>query len=740
VSTPRAATASAPIIRARGLTKRFGDFTAVDHLDFEVAPGSIFAFLGANGSGKSTTIRMLIGLLTPTDGAIEVDGVDVIQDPRRVRDHIGYMGQKVSLYAGLSLRENLDFYAGLYGLAGDDLERRWSELCERFELRAVESETVSDLPAGVRQRAGLALSTLHRPRVLFLDEPTAGVDLHNRLLFWDRIREEAASGVTVFVTTHFLEEVEYCDWACFIDSGRLIANARPDEIRARFSEGYRVMLRLPPHERPAAEAALAAHGARVTAVADGVEARVATLSPTLLTTLHDLGSGSDERRVTVERPEMTEVFRSLMLSAQDGASIDVNSAPVAASAPTVGPGPAVRQKASAPALVQTRVALATSLKARARRLRALLQRETRATLRDPFTVTILIAVPLLALMAFGSTLSTEVEHLALGLHDANGSAASRRLAAELAANGTFAIRPYATREAIDRALVSGAISMAVIIPPDFDRRLADTGPGAAAPTLQVLYDGGETVVAGNAEGFFRGLATATGAALRTRAGPHPAAPPQAPGVRVVTRALFNPTLDGMPFMVAGTYGFVLTFLTTLITAVSVVNERVGGTFEQLQVTPATGPEIVLGKILPLGAVFAGDVVLMLLAGGLVLGVWPAGNPVFFVVVTSGYVLFSLSMGVILSATSATPAEAVQKTVLLSVPLIFLGGFIFPIRNMPIGFQWLSEAIPATHYIRIARAIYLRGAGPADLTFELLLLALFGVTFITIAFRAVGARA
>src|SRR6185369_4664637 len=188
---------SPAIIEAKGLTKRFGDFVAVDHLDLSVEPGSIFAFLGANGSGKSTTIRMLIGLLQPTEGEIEVDGIDVMHQPRRVRDHIGYMGQKVSLYQGLSLRENLEFYAGLYGMAGAPLEERWQELRERFDLGAVEHEKASDLPAGVRQRAGLALSTLHRPRVLFLDEPTAGVDLHNRLLFWDRIREEAATGVTV---------------------------------------------------------------------------------------------------------------------------------------------------------------------------------------------------------------------------------------------------------------------------------------------------------------------------------------------------------------------------------------------------------------------------------------------------------------------------------------------------------------------------------------------------------------
>src|SRR5439155_1224292 len=137
---------------------------------------------------------------------VEVDGIDVIRRPRRVRDHIGYMGQKVSLYQGLTLRENVEFYAGLYGLAGAELEQRWGALCERFALGEAEAEKPEDLPAGIRQRAGLALATLHRPRVLFLDEPTAGVDVRSRGLFWELIQDEADAGVTVFVTTHFLEE------------------------------------------------------------------------------------------------------------------------------------------------------------------------------------------------------------------------------------------------------------------------------------------------------------------------------------------------------------------------------------------------------------------------------------------------------------------------------------------------------------------------------------------------------
>jgi ABC-2 type transport system ATP-binding protein len=305
---------SAPIIRAGGLSKRFGDFTAVDDLSIEVEPQTIFAFLGANGSGKSTTIRMLIGLLTPTTGSIEVDGIDVIQHPRRVRDHVGYMGQKVSLYQGLSLRENVEFYAGLYGLAGSELAERWGALAERFSLREAEGEKVEDLPAGVRQRAGLAVAILHRPRVLFLDEPTAGVDVHTRGLFWDLIREEVEAGVTAFVTTHFLEEVEYCDRAAFIDAGRLIANAPPEELRRRYADGYEIVIHVVGRPAPETLGLPAEAERRLRPTPDGLQLTLPDLDAALLAALERL---REERgaAVTIHQPHMTEVFRRLVEAA-----------------------------------------------------------------------------------------------------------------------------------------------------------------------------------------------------------------------------------------------------------------------------------------------------------------------------------------------------------------------------------------------------------------------------------------
>jgi len=296
------------IIRTRGLTRRFGDFTAVASLDLAIERGTIFAFLGANGSGKSTTIRMLIGLLRPTEGTIEVDGIDVNRNPRRVRDHIGYMGQKVSLYQGLSLRENVEFYAGLYGLAGRQLEDAWGALRERFALGGAEQEQVEALPAGLRQRAGLALAMLHQPPVLFLDEPTAGVDVRSRALFWEAIQDEAERGVTVFVTTHFLEEVEYCDWVSFIDAGRLVADAAPEDLRCRFSDGYRITVAA----TPAARAALASAGLAPREIAAGLEATATALAPAQLAALGDLARTGV--RVRIDQPTMPDVFRRVLES------------------------------------------------------------------------------------------------------------------------------------------------------------------------------------------------------------------------------------------------------------------------------------------------------------------------------------------------------------------------------------------------------------------------------------------
>jgi len=220
-----------PAILARGLTRRFGTFTAVDGVSFEVERGEIFGYLGANGAGKSTTIRMLTGLLAPTSGRAEVAGHDVGADPRAVKSSIGYMSQRFSLYLDLPVEENLLFFGGAYGLSGGALRTRAAEVLEATGLTGLGGATTGELPGGIRQRLALACAILHRPSIVFLDEPTAGVDPVARRSFWRLIRELAAGGTTVFVTTHTLDEAENCRRIGLMVDGRLVALDTPAALK-----------------------------------------------------------------------------------------------------------------------------------------------------------------------------------------------------------------------------------------------------------------------------------------------------------------------------------------------------------------------------------------------------------------------------------------------------------------------------------------------------------------------------
>jgi ABC-2 type transport system ATP-binding protein len=218
-------------IRVRNLTRRFGDFVAVNKVSFEVNAGEIFCYLGANGAGKSTTIRMLCGLLPPSSGRATVAGVDVAHAPTLVKSAIGYMSQKFSLYAELTVAENLDFFGGIYGLSPARRRAREKELLPELGLAEHRQRRTGDLPGGWRQRAALACALLHEPRILFLDEPTAGVDPAARRGFWDLIRSLSAQGTTVFVTTHHLDEAEYCNRVGFMVAGELKALDTPEALK-----------------------------------------------------------------------------------------------------------------------------------------------------------------------------------------------------------------------------------------------------------------------------------------------------------------------------------------------------------------------------------------------------------------------------------------------------------------------------------------------------------------------------
>jgi ABC-2 type transport system ATP-binding protein len=220
-------------IRARDLTRAFGAFTAVDHITFDVKPGEVFGFLGANGAGKTTAIRMLTGLLAPTGGEASVAGHDVATESEAIKQDIGYMSQRFSLYDDLTVRENIRLYGGIYDLTPSELKERTQRILDRLGLARAERSLVRSIPLGWKQKLAFSVALLHEPKVVFLDEPTSGVDPITRRQFWELIYEAAHAGTTVLVTTHYMDEAEYCDRISIMVSGRIEAMGAPSELKQR---------------------------------------------------------------------------------------------------------------------------------------------------------------------------------------------------------------------------------------------------------------------------------------------------------------------------------------------------------------------------------------------------------------------------------------------------------------------------------------------------------------------------
>ena len=233
------------VIEVRELTKIFGRFTAVDHLSFSVQKGEIFGFLGPNGAGKSTTIRMLCGLLTSTTGSATVGGFDINRDPEQVRQNIGYMSQKFSLYKDLTVAENIAFFGGVYGLEGRLLNDRATTVVAIAGLAGSENQLTGALSGALQQRLALGCAILHQPPILFLDEPTSGVDPISRRMFWDLIQEMASTGVTILITTHFMDEAEFCERIGFISGGKLVALDTPTALKSQVVDDDLFELTLP---------------------------------------------------------------------------------------------------------------------------------------------------------------------------------------------------------------------------------------------------------------------------------------------------------------------------------------------------------------------------------------------------------------------------------------------------------------------------------------------------------------
>ena len=310
----------------RNLVKRFGDFLAVDHISLDTRKGEIFGFLGPNGAGKSTTIRMLCGLLTPTSGTAIVAGFDVEKQPEKVRQNIGYMSQKFSLYNDLKVIENLRLFAGLYSVPASLLKERIEWALEMANLKGQESLITGTLPGGWKQRLALGCAVLHRPPVIFLDEPTSGVDPISRRQFWELIHQMAHDGVTVFVTTHYMEEAEYCNRLAMIYRGKMVALGTPTELKQKFMKGELLLVEAQPLGR-AVDVLQSTSGILDAAVfGNALHLVVPKAEPAIpLVRNHLQSSGVTVRSIEEIRPTLEDVFVSLTTEGAQARAAEVRA-------------------------------------------------------------------------------------------------------------------------------------------------------------------------------------------------------------------------------------------------------------------------------------------------------------------------------------------------------------------------------------------------------------------------------
>ncbi|MGE3777807.1 MAG: ATP-binding cassette domain-containing protein, partial [Pirellulaceae bacterium] len=515
------------VVQAEGLTRRFGDLLAVDRVSFTVPKSSIFGLLGPNGSGKSTIIRMLCGVLEPTEGQATVLGFDVESEAERIKQRIGYMSQKFSLYADLSVRENLDFYGSIYGLVGQRLTSRRQAVLELTGLEDRLPQLAGTLSGGWKQRLALACALIHEPELVFLDEPTAGIDPVARRQLWDLLFELAASGVTLFVTTHYMDEAERCTDVGYIYQSQLLILGKPEELK-RAPEvtpaGTRrwELTASQPTDRLAAlrraagihdatlfgesihllaDAGLSAEDLVAKARADAAESSAREISPTLEDVFVTLTKAAEQSRrrggkldaqQSVGRTEVPSSDSSDTASAADPS----NTVPSLAAA---SDGPAARAAPPPTPSPERTPRGATSRSARrkvpARAFHgfwAILVKEFFHIRRQRSTIFFMLVVPVMQTLIFGYALDTEIEHVPTVVYDLDGRQQARELVSAFVNTQQFDVLEHVyDDESFRRALTSGRARVGIRIPPDYSGKLL----GGEQVAVQVLIDGSDSQVA-----------------------------------------------------------------------------------------------------------------------------------------------------------------------------------------------------------------------------------------------------
>lgn len=718
------------VIDVQDLTRRFGEFTAVRNVSFAVKRGAIFGLLGPNGSGKSTIIRMLLGILPPSDGGAVVLGKDAYIDSESIKPRVGYMSQHFSLYADLTVRENLEFYGRIYGLSSERLQQRKKAVMDLTGINDFENQLAGTLSGGWKQRLALGCSLIHEPDLLFLDEPTAGIDPVARRHLWDLLFELSGRGVTLVVTTHYMDEAERCTDVGYLYLSRLLVLGKPDELKA--------LPQITPEGTKRYEVRVPRATEQLSKLRQRPGVRDATLFGETLHVLIDesvspeifkehLGLSNQQVELRPISPSLEDVFVTLTANAEKKGVDEFQE--------EIGEELAVDQDESS-------IEAGSRSKPAAKRkpgkslfgLWAILMKEFFHIRRQPITLFFMLVVPVMQTIIFGYAIDTEIENIPMVVLDLDGRQQAREVVAAFLNTRKFQLEQRVNdSESFHRALTSGRAKVGLTIPPDFSDQLLR----GEQVQLQVLIDGSDSQVATTAQSTAQmlGLNLSMGRA-KNIAETLSVAPARDENGEIAlpidtrTRLLYNPDLDSAHFFVPGLIGIILQLVTLFLTSFAIVREREHGTLEQLFVTPVGRMGLLLGKLFPYAMIGFIELLIVLSVMIYAFGVPVNGSIALLLALSMLFMVCSLGLGLFVSTVATTQLEAVQFAFIIMLPSVLLSGFMFPRSEMPLPIYIITFAIPVTYFIEILRGIVLRAADFWDLIPSVLGLVLCGLAVIS----------
>ncbi len=707
-------------IETRHLSRRFGQILAVDDVSLQIERGAIFGLLGPNGSGKSTIIRMLCGVLESTSGDAHVLGFDCNNQADKVKQRIGYMSQKFSLYGDLSVRENLEFYGRIYGLSTSRVHERIAAVLEITSLTDRIDQLAGTLSGGWKQRLALAAALIHEPEVLFLDEPTAGIDPVARRQLWDLLFELSAQGVTLLVTTHYMDEAERCTDVGYLFMSKLLVCGKPEELKQLpevTPEGTQRWELEIDHPTQRLQEIRQIDGVRE-ATPFGETIHLLTddaLSKDVIPT--QLGISPREVSLRQTTATLEDVFVTLTQNAERAsAGLSVVESPLQGQEQVAEPATdeAPTEEVATPAHSRE-----PSIKHRTTDgLWAVLIKEFFHLRRQPSTLFFMLVVPVFQTLIFGVAIENQVENIPMVVYDHDGRQQSRELIEAFVNTRRFAITERVFDEAsFTRAMTSGRAQVGLRIPANFSDRMVR----GEQVQVQVLIDGSNSQVATSALNAAKllGLTRSVQMAQESGAGAEVGPARDSTGrftlpLDVRPRLLYNPDLESARFFVPGLVGIILQLVTLFLTAFAIVRERELGTLEQLFVTPVGRAGLLLGKLTPYAIVGLAETMIVLCVMVYLFDVPINGSIILLLALSALFLVCSLALGLLVSTIAKTQATALQFSFLIMLPSVLLSGFMFPRSEMPTIIYWATHAIPVTYFIEILRGIVLRGADLRDL--------------------------